>query len=147
RDLEPLTLSDPLNAAAQAHAEDMLARGYYDHLSPEGEDVADRYRAAGGGEWRRVQENIATCSPCAGAPGAGLVARLHEGWMDSPGHRENILRPGITRFGFGIAAGRDGPLYAVQTFAGPGAQGTGAEAAPLAPEEAAEAFAEAVNER
>src|SRR5690606_23704915 len=61
--------------------------------------------------------------------------------------RENILRPGITRFGFGIAAGREGPLYAVQTFAGPGAQGTGAEAASLAPEEAAEAFAEVVNER
>ena len=39
--------------------------------------------------------------------------------MDSPGHRENILRRGLDRFGFGLAVGGR-TLYAVQTFAGPG---------------------------
>lgn len=39
--------------------------------------------------------------------------------MDSPGHRRNILLPGLDRFGFGFA-GNSEVLYAVQTFAGPG---------------------------
>lgn len=46
------------------------------------------------------------------------VARLQEGWMDSPGHRRNILLPGLDRFGFGIA-GNSEVLYSAQTFAGP----------------------------
>lgn len=147
--LGTLTLSDTLNAAAQAHAEDMLARDYYAHVSPEGEEPFDRYMDAGGDEWQVVLENISTCSPCAGPPGVARVEELHEGWMESPRHRENILMPGITEFGFGIAAGDQGPLYAVQTFAGPGtARGEGdAESAPLPPEEAAEAFARELNER
>lgn len=40
--------------------------------------------------------------------------------MASPGHRENILRRGISQFGFGVAAGPDGVIKAVQTFAGAG---------------------------
>jgi hypothetical protein len=46
---------------------------------------------------------------------------LEQGWMDSPTHRENILRHGLTGFGFGIVAAEGGVIYAVQTFAGPGA--------------------------
>nr|MBA3584650.1 hypothetical protein [Gemmatimonadota bacterium] len=81
---------------------------------------------------------------------------MHRRWMDSPHHRENILHAGITQFGFGIVAGDEGPLYAVQTFAGPGASpgaspgtpagGAGGEA-PLAPAEADDAFARALNAR
>ena len=48
------------------------------------------------------------------------VEALHEGWMNSPPHRENILSRGLDRFGFGIIVGQDQRLYAVQTFAGPG---------------------------
>ena len=40
--------------------------------------------------------------------------------MNSPEHRENILRPGLTRFGFGVADDAQKGLFAVQTFAGPG---------------------------
>ena len=117
---EPLTLSDPLDQAAQDHAEDMLARAYYAHVSPEGEDARDRYLARGGDRGQLVAENIANCSPCAVVPGAEQVEEMHRRWMDSPPHRENILSAGITQFGFGIVAGAEGPLYAVQTFAGPG---------------------------
>lgn len=147
--LEPLTSSESLSAAAQDHAEDMLARGYYSHRSPEGADAADRYRAQGGTRWALVAENIASCSPCAGPPGPDRIERLHEGWMDSPGHRENILNAGLSRLGFGIAAGESGPLYAVQVFAGPGAPrgAAGGTARPLPPGETANAFARAVNER
>jgi uncharacterized protein YkwD len=119
--LRPLELGSALNRAAQSHAEDMLRRAYYGHVSPEGGTVADRYREAGGSRWRLTAENIARCAACDPPPTIERVERLHEGWMNSPPHRENILRRGLDRFGFGIAVGGKGePLYAVQAFAGPG---------------------------
>lgn len=114
-----LEMGDALNEAAQRHAEDMLRRDYYSHTSPEGGTVLDRFLAAGGSDVQLVQENIAMCEGCPLPPDEERVGQLQQGWMDSPGHRRNILAPGIARFGFGIAGG-DGRLYAVQTFAGPG---------------------------
>ena len=57
--------------------------------------------------------------------------------MNSPGHRKNILLRGITEFGFGIAVDARGNLYAVQNFAGPGADtdAAGDEIKPIGPEE------------
>ena len=118
--LAHLELGADLNEAAQAHARDMLERGYYAHVSPEGETVADRYRATGGSPWHLVAENIARCLGCELPPSTARVEALHEGWMKSPPHRENILRRGLDRFGFGIIVRQDQRLYAVQTFAGPG---------------------------
>src|SRR3954453_20453274 len=62
--LPPLALQQQLNTAAQAHADDMLARHYYGHASPEGRTAADRYVLAGGSKWRLIAENIANCSGC-----------------------------------------------------------------------------------
>ncbi|MDZ5695908.1 CAP domain-containing protein [Chelativorans sp. M5D2P16] len=111
--LPPLEMSATLNAAAEAHAEDMARRNFYAHRSPEGRDVADRYRAAGGGDWAIIAENISSCISCARP--AGQLRAFHTGWMQSPGHRSNILDPRVDRFGFGMAAA-EGRLYAVQTF-------------------------------
>jgi uncharacterized protein YkwD len=118
--LETLSLGPDLNEAAQSHAEDMLQRNYYAHTSPEGATVADRYSDAGGSRWHVTAENIARCEGCPSPPTEERVERLHRGWMDSPPHRENILRRGLDRFGFGIITGSDQALYAVQTFAGAG---------------------------
>lgn len=137
RDLEPLRLEDRLDEAAQAHAEDMLARDFFAHESPEGDTVQDRYREAGGSRWRLVAENIARCRGCPAPPTPEDVERNHRGWMDSPGHRENILREGLSHFGFGIAV-RDGNEFAVQTFSGPGRPRglqPGEQAEALAPDE------------
>lgn len=144
--LEP---AGPLNKAAQAHAEDMLARDYYSHVSPEGEDVQDRYLEHGGSRWRFVAENIATCGGCPTPPTASRVDSFHEGWMDSPEHRQNILAPGLDAFGFGIAA-RGGRAYAVQSFAGPGTSPggqAGDEPTPLSPEAQLREALDAVNGR
>lgn len=119
--LPALEAETALHTAAQRHAEDMLRRDYHGHVSPEGKNPRDRYIAAGGGRSRLVAENIARCSPCAPPVTAANIERLHRGWMNSPAHRDNILNPGLTRFGFGFAGGAEGRLYAVQTFAGPGA--------------------------
>lgn len=49
-----------------------------------------------------------------------LIERFQKGWMYSEGHRQNILRPEFTRFGFGIALNSArGEVYAVQMFALP----------------------------
>ena len=109
-----------LDRAAQAHAEDMLNRNYFDHVSPEGKTVFDRYVAAGGSRWRLVAENIGRCATCKGPPRIADVTRLQDGWMRSASHRENILSPGVTQFGFGMVAAASRGLYAVQSFAGPG---------------------------
>jgi uncharacterized protein YkwD len=118
--LPPLVLEAMLNASAQAHADDMYARHYYDHASPEGKTAADRYVTAGGSKWRLISENIANCRGCRPPARVGILRRLHAGWMQSPEHRENILRPGLTHFGFGMIVDEQKQLYAVQTFAGPG---------------------------
>lgn len=116
--LPALESSGTLDAIAQAHARDMLERGYFAHESPGGEGVRDRYLAAGGSDGLVVGENLARCDGCP-APDAARVRDLQRGWMNSPGHRENILTEGFGRFGFGIAT-EGGAQYAVQTFAGAG---------------------------
>ncbi|MET4700141.1 uncharacterized protein YkwD [Constrictibacter sp. MBR-5] len=139
--LGPLTTTGPLNRAAQAHADDMLKRGYYSHESPDGRNVADRFQAEGGSQWKLTAENIAQCEGCRDLS-RERVRQFQQGWMNSPDHRANILRAGLTEFGFGIA-GRDGKILAVQTFAGPGEpRGTSGEAsAPAISAEAAAAAA------
>lgn len=118
--LDPLALGEDAVEAAQAHADDMFARSYYAHESPEGETVQDRYIDAGGSPWELAAENIARCIGCLPPATATTVEELHEGWMNSPGHRANILAAGLASFGFGLTFTAEEGLYAVQTFAGPG---------------------------
>jgi uncharacterized protein YkwD len=94
--LTPLELDPRLTTAAQAHADDMLARTYYDHVSPEGTTPRQRVRAAGF-VTDLVAENIA-----AGQTSAGDVLGA---WMHSTGHRRNLLDPRLTRIGIGMALG------------------------------------------
>jgi uncharacterized protein YkwD len=148
--LSRLELGRDLDEAAQSHARDMLRRGYFSHTSPEGANVQDRYVAAGGSRWELVAENIARCDGCAPPVTEATIEWLQQGWMNSPEHRENILRPGLTRFGFGVAADPRSGLYAVQTFAGPGTpRGAGqkeARAAALSQDEIAARATELINE-
>lgn len=119
RGLAPLQHDPLLTGVARAHAEDMAARGYYSHISPEGEDAFKRFVRAGGNWWRSVNENIGYCRNCAEAS-ARLVQSFHEQWMESPGHRANMLDPHSQSFGFGVALSPDGVFFAAQNFAGPG---------------------------
>lgn len=149
-DLPPLKRDPALTQAAQAHADDMLKRDYYSHTSPEGGSVSDRFQAAGGSKWLLTAENIAKCEGCDPPLSLDHVRQMHEGWMDSPGHRRNILRRGLDRFGYGMAIDADGTLYAVQTFAGPGTPNGGdaqAEAEPIDPQEQLRIALETINEQ
>ncbi|MEJ2856252.1 MULTISPECIES: CAP domain-containing protein [unclassified Saccharothrix] len=78
--------------AAQAHSTDMATRDYFSHDTPEGVDFAERMKAAGypkpGGE------NI--------AQGYRTPDAVMTGWMNSEGHRRNILNCGFTAIGVGL---------------------------------------------
>ena len=117
--LPPLQIGKEVNEAAKAHAADMLRRNFYAHVTPEGKTIQDRFLKAGGSRWQLSAENIARCTGC--ELGVQTVEEFQRGWMNSKGHRENILRKGITQFGFSMVAQKGKPLYAVQTFTGPGA--------------------------
>jgi uncharacterized protein YkwD len=97
----PLELDPVLQKAAQAHAQDMLARGYFAHKSPSGTTVRERSRKAGY-DWRTIGENI--------AEGQKSVDEVLTTWMGSPGHRKNILEPRFKDLGIGLVTGktRDG---------------------------------------
>lgn len=93
---EPLTADPRLDAAAQKHAEDMLARVFYDHISPEGTTPRQRVQAAGYLA-DTVGENIAA--------GHFTVDTVVDAWLHSSGHRRNILDPRFRHLGVGIAVG------------------------------------------
>ena len=147
--LQELELQPELNEAAQAHAQDMLERDFYAHVTPEGRTVMDRYRNAGGSENRLVAENIAQCRNCPVPADDNAVEELHQGWMNSPEHRENILAEGLAGYGFGLVEDQSGTRYSVQTFAGPGTpQGleAGTTARPIGASAQTELAASIINE-
>ncbi|MFD4554291.1 CAP domain-containing protein [Streptomyces sp. NPDC058469] len=104
----PALAVDPLlAAAAQAHSSDMVARAFYSHTSPDGSQPWDR-AAAAGSRRRTIGENIAC--------GQRSAAEVVEGWMNSPGHRANILKPDFTHIGIGFAGGGQTGTYWTQLF-------------------------------
>ncbi|MDQ1013834.1 CAP domain-containing protein [Streptomyces afghaniensis] len=107
--LPPLAADPLLTAAAQAHSADMVARDFYAHTAPGGSRPWDRAAAAGSTR-RSIGENIAC--------GQRSPAEVVEGWMNSPGHRANILKPGFTHLGVGFAGGGRAGTYWTQLFGG-----------------------------
>ncbi|WP_349345330.1 CAP domain-containing protein [Streptomyces rapamycinicus] len=105
--LAPLAPDPRLTAAAQAHSDDMVARDFYSHTGPEGHQPWDRARAAGAAH-RGIGENIAC--------GQRSPEEVVRGWMNSPGHRANILKPDFTHIGVGHATGSRAGTYWTQVF-------------------------------
>ncbi|WP_051813904.1 CAP domain-containing protein [Kitasatospora sp. MBT63] len=105
----PLTLNTKLNAAAQQHSDDMVARHYFEHADPEGHHADSRIEAAGY-HWSSWGENIAY--------GQADPAAVMDDWMHSPAHRENILNCDFKEIGIGVNFGAGGPWW-TQVFAAP----------------------------
>jgi uncharacterized protein YkwD len=91
---------DALAAVARAHSADMRDRGFFDHTNPDGLDPFDR--AANAGLDARA-ENIAA--------GQANPAEVMDAWMNSAGHRANILNCSLTLLGVGVAEGSGGPYW------------------------------------
>jgi uncharacterized protein YkwD len=100
RGLEPLRENDRLERAAQAHARHMVDRSLFSHDSADGRTADARIGQSGYGDAVRVGENLAYGTGGEGSPGAVV-----EGWMESPGHRANVLAPAYREIGLGVVEG------------------------------------------
>lgn len=105
--LDPLAWSPALAEVGRAHAAEMYVEGYFSHVSPVTGTVADRLGSASV-TYRFAGENLAL---------AASSDQVHEGLMDSPGHRANIESPDYNRVGIGVVRGPLG-LMTVQVFTG-----------------------------
>ncbi|MEU2791694.1 sigma-70 family RNA polymerase sigma factor [Streptomyces sp. NPDC007100] len=98
----PVSENSQLDTAAARHSQDMDARNYFDHTSPDGRDPGDRIKAAGY-QWSTYGENIAR--------GQRTPADVMKSWMNSPGHRANILNCAFKETGVGAHDGPGGPTW------------------------------------
>ena len=105
--LEPVAMDPTTREVARAYAVRMFQEGFFAHVDPSGATPFDRMRA-GGVTFRAAGENLAL---------APTVQIAHDGLMNSPGHRANILNPRYRRIGIGVAdGGMHGKMF-VQNFA------------------------------
>ncbi|ONH24446.1 CAP domain-containing protein [Pseudofrankia asymbiotica] len=103
----PLAVDARLTAAAQGHSADMAQKNYFSHTSLDGRSFADRIRATGF-PGTSIAENIAA--------GGTTAAQTVEMWMNSEGHRANILNCSYTHIGVGYAEGGSYRYYWTQDF-------------------------------
>ncbi|MGW7688266.1 CAP domain-containing protein [Streptomyces asiaticus] len=91
---EPLTVNAKLTKAAQDHSEDMAAHSNMSHTGSDGSSPGDRIERAGY-SWRAYGENVAY--------GYDSPKSVMEGWMNSSGHKANILNCDFKEIGVGLA--------------------------------------------
>jgi len=133
--LSALTWDKGLSGIAAGHSRDMAKRKYLAHNSPERQGFSQRYRRAGytcrirvgrttyGGAENialaNLYDSVTTVNGVAHYDwnSSGKIARkVLEGWMKSPGHRENILMPHWRREGIGVEISPDHKVYITQNF-------------------------------
>jgi uncharacterized protein YkwD len=113
RGLSALAPNEGLAEVARRHSEEMARLGYFSHHSPSGTEPADRAERHGI-SFRTLAENIQT-----NQGHDDPVSIAVEGWMNSKGHRKNILDSRFTLTGVGVAIDEDGAAYFTQLFMTP----------------------------
>lgn len=105
----PLRIDPKLHTAAQKHADDMVARNFFDHVNPDGARADARLNAAGY-HWSRWGENLDR--------GTSAPATVFSRWMDGGIHQSNMLDCAFKDVGVGVATGPAG-LYWTQDLGAP----------------------------
>ncbi|MFC4060755.1 CAP domain-containing protein [Planomonospora corallina] len=105
----PLKHDPQLRQAAYGHSADMAAQNYFNHTSKDGRSPWQRIAAAGFTGGRGMAENIAM--------GYRDPASVVSGWMNSDGHRKNIMNCSFNLIGVGAAKNAKGQIYWTQNFA------------------------------
>ncbi|NDJ16071.1 hypothetical protein GS601_02015 [Myxacorys almedinensis A] len=96
RGLTPLAINLTLNNVAEQHSQDMLAQNYFSHQGKDGSLPWERMQGQGYA-YSRAAENIAF--------GQTTPQQVVSDWMNSPGHRKNILDPNLQDIGVGYYNG------------------------------------------
>ena len=136
-DLKALSWDGQLSDVAREHSRDMATRDYFSHQTPEGSDPTDRgtsvgyqcRKIVGNLIYSGIAENIFqnnlydTFWHVNGIPTSydwnsldDLTKSTVDGWMDSPGHRKNILTATYDREGIGVVISSDDKVYITQNF-------------------------------
>jgi uncharacterized protein YkwD len=135
--LDTLQWDQALANIALSHSRDMGTRDYFDHINPEGEDFADRYEQHGYRLNTRIGDRVYVGGENLALSNVvrsyiidqdtnevleyiyddldELAGSTVQGWMESPGHRGNILTP-FTREGIGIFVTDEGEVYITENF-------------------------------
>jgi uncharacterized YkwD family protein len=107
--LKALSMDSALTKTATLKSQDMAKLGYFDHTSPTYGSPFDMMKQFGI-TYRAAGENIAM--------GQTSPQQVMQDWMNSPGHRANILNSSFTKLGVGIAQNSNGQYYWTQQFIG-----------------------------
>lgn len=91
-----------LTQAADGHSQDMAARNYFDHTSPDGRTFSQRIDATGYA-WSTAGENIAA--------GYSSIDAVMDGWIQSPGHCANLMNQNFTEIGVACVPGTSSTTY------------------------------------
>lgn len=120
RGLGTLNFDTDLREIARYHSRDMAHNDYFAHTSPSGETMGDRYDAFGydcqAGGYYTGGENIAYTYASGSDSADAIGQEIVRMWMNSQGHRENILNSAWANEGVGVYVGSDGRVYATQNF-------------------------------
>jgi uncharacterized protein YkwD len=133
--LSTIRWDDALKRIAQKHSTDMAKRNYFSHTSPEGRDFSYRYIKSGyacaitienriyKGAENLFQNNLYTSVTTVNGVSyydwntlEDIAETTVEGWMNSPGHRKNILTPVWLREGIGVSIAPDDKVYITENF-------------------------------
>lgn len=107
--LKPLIGDSQISSVARKKSQDMCDNNYFDHQSPTYGSPFDMLKKFGI-SYHTAGENIAA--------GQTTAAKVMDSWMNSPGHRANILNPNFTRIGVGFVKGGSYATYWTQQFTG-----------------------------
>lgn len=105
----PLTMNGALRCAARKHDKDMIANNFFSHTGTGNTTPWQRIASAGYGSYKAAAENIAA--------GQTTPTAVVDGWMNSPGHCNNIMNPALKEIGVGYATGGSYGHYWTQDFA------------------------------
>ena len=108
--LNPLTFDPDLLKIARNHSKRMATEGFFSHADPQGKTVRNRLDDAGI-KWRGFRENISYNGGF-----TSTVAVAIRGWLNSEGHRRNLLNPLFTHSAIGVWITSDDTTYFTQVF-------------------------------
>ncbi|HSB09568.1 MAG TPA: CAP domain-containing protein [Blastocatellia bacterium] len=110
RRLVPLSFNEDLLPLAREYSRRMAEEHFFSHTDPEGRSVRERVEQAEI-KWRLVGENLAYSKGYINPVAASLRS-----WMESPGHRRNILDPDFQLTAVGAWVAADGTVYLTEIF-------------------------------
>jgi uncharacterized protein YkwD len=126
--LPPVSANGALNASAETYSLLMATANFFSHTGPDGSTLTSRNESAGYGGWTWMGENIAA--------GQATADDVFQAWMNSPGHRANILSAQAREIGIGHAFGPTSTYknyWTMELGARPGAPAPAAPTATPAP--------------